>query len=408
MTAPDPQPDQPRVALVSYSTKPRGGVVHTLSLAEAMVRIGMPVRVVSLGDPAQGFYRPVHAPFTLVPTPEHRATLEGRVFASIDALEDGLAAIADEVDIFHTQDCISARAAARVRDAGSGVRVLRTVHHVDDFITAALIECQRQAIVEPDDLVVVSEDWRSRLLAGYGRTATVIHNGIDAGRFPPIGRTRRNAVRRDLGLSGRFTVLAVGGIEPRKGSVVLLRAMAILAGRFHPAPALVVVGGHSFQDYSTYRDDAIAMLPGLGLDLGRDVILAGTVTDATLHEYYRSADVLAFPSVKEGWGLVVLEAMTAELPVVASDIPVLREYLTDHETAVLTRADDPLSLAAGLLEVASDEVLRERLIDGGRSLVRRFSWVRAAREHRALYAERWLASDRVPRASATPRPESRA
>ena len=47
-----------RVALVSYSTKPRGGVVHTLSLAEAMVDVGMPVRVVSLGDPAAGFFRP--------------------------------------------------------------------------------------------------------------------------------------------------------------------------------------------------------------------------------------------------------------------------------------------------------------------------------------------------------------
>lgn len=392
MTRSNRQSDRPRVALVSYSTRPRGGVVHTVSLAEAMVRIGMPTRVVSLGDPDRGFYRPVRAPYTLVPAPEHRATLEERVFTSIDALEEGLAAIADEVDVLHTQDCISARAAARVRDAGADVTVVRTVHHIDDFTTAALIECQRRAVVEPDHLVVVSEDWRTRLQSEYGLSATVIHNGVDAGRFPPIGRARRDAVRRELGLSDRFTFLAVGGIEPRKGSVVLFRAMAILARQIHPAPALVVVGGHSFQDYGSYRDEALAMLPELGLELGRDVILAGTVSDTVLHEYYRSADALAFPSVKEGWGLVVLEAMSADLPVVASDIPVLHEYLTDHETAVLTPTGDPQSLADGLLEVIADGALRERLIDGGRSLVPRFSWERAATEHRALYGEIWAMS----------------
>lgn len=381
-----PRVAPPRVALVSYSTKPRGGVVHTLSLAEAMVRQDMPVRVVSLGEPDQGFYRPLRAPFTLVPAPALAPTLDERVFASIDALEEGLAAIAEDVDILHTQDCISARAAARVRDAGADVRVVRTVHHVDDFTTAALVECQRKAILEPDQLVVVSEDWRSRLGADYGVEATVIHNGVDAGRFPPIDAARRSAVRREAGVDERFVFLAVGGIEPRKGSVFLLEAMAALAGRLDPAPVLVVVGGHSFQDYTQYREDALAMLPGLGLQLGRDVILAGTVTDDRLHELYRSADALVFPSVKEGWGLAVLEAMTADLPVVASDIPVLREYLVDHENALLTRVGDADSLAAGMHEVMRDVDLRAALAAGGRALVPAYSWERAATEHERLYA----------------------
>src|SRR6185312_9324010 len=101
---------------------------------------------------------------------------------------------------------------------------------------------------------------------------------------------------------------------------------------------------------------------------------------------YRSADALAFPSVKEGWGLAVLEAMTAELPVVASDIPVLQEYLTDHETAVLTRVGDARSLAGGMRELATDPTLRAALVEAGRSLAPRFSWERAAREHQRLYA----------------------
>ena len=111
----------------------------------------------------------------------------------------------------------------------------------------------------------------------------------------------------------------------------------MLAHELDPRPALVIVGGHSFQDYTRYRDDVLATLPGLGLELGRDVILAGSISDAELHEWYRSADALVFPSLKEGWGLAVLEAMAADLPVVSSDIAVLREYLTPGPD----RGDDP-------------------------------------------------------------------
>lgn len=379
--------DAPRVALVSYSTKPRGGLIHTLSLGEAMHAQGLPVCVVSLGDPAQGFFRPVRVPHRLIDPPAPADTLEERVFASIDALEKGLGELADEVDIVHTQDCISARAAARVRDAGAGFRVVRTVHHVDDFTTQVLIDCQRKAIEEPDQLVVVSDDWRTRLKAEYGVDAVVIHNGVDATRFPAITPERRAAVRAAAGVADRFVFLSVGGIEPRKGSKYLCQALAALASELDPPPALVVVGGHSFQDYTAYRDDVLASLPGLGLELGRDVILAGTLSDAELHEWYRSADALAFPSVKEGWGMVVLEAMSADLPVVASDIAVLQEYLTHGRTALLTRAADPVSLAAGMRSLATDAALREALVLGGRALLPEYSWQRAACEHARLYAE---------------------
>ncbi len=382
----DPVESPPRVALVTYSTKARGGVVHTLSLADALTDRAMPVRIVALAHPGQDFFRPVRTPYSLVPASPPADTLEERVFASIDDLEVGLSKVAHEVDIFHTQDCISARAAARVRDAGAGVRVVRTVHHVDDFDTEALMECQRKAIEEPDQLIVVSQDWRNRLRADYGVDSVVIHNGVDAHRFGPIPPERREAVRRAAGVADRFVFLAVGGIEPRKGSIFLVQAMAMLAREPMPRPALVVVGGHSFQDYTRYRDQVLATLPELGLELGRDVLMAGSISDAELEGWYRSADALVFPSLKEGWGLAVLEAMSADLPVVSSDIAVLREYLTRDKTAVMTRAGDPESLAAGMRRLAGDPGLRETLVRGGRQLVPAFSWERAAEEHARLYS----------------------
>jgi len=376
----------PRVALVTYSTKPRGGVVHTLSLAEALVAQGTDVRVVALGRPDGGFFREVAAPVTHIPAPEPLPTLEERVFASVDALEIGMRDLAGEFDILHTQDCISARAAARVRDAGAPVKVLRTVHHVDDFTTQALIDCQRQAILEPDRLLVVSEDWHGRLRREYAVESTVVHNGVDRTRFGPIDAQARHGIRHEHGVDDAFVFLAVGGIEPRKGTTHLFRALAELAHDGGTRPVVVIVGGHSFQDYAEYREKALVMLGELGLELGRDVITAGTLTDEQLHQWYRSADALAFPSVKEGWGLVVMEAMCAELPVVARDIPVLREYLTDGTDAVLTAVGDPHSLAEGMRAVMRDAELRRRLVAGGNAVVGRYTWDATARVHAGIYA----------------------
>ena len=105
-----------RIALITYSTKPRGGVVHTLALGEALYAAGADVTIVTLGDPAVGFYREVAAPTLVFQAPEGGGTLEEKVFASIDALEVGLRATSDRFDILHTQDCISARAAVRIRE----------------------------------------------------------------------------------------------------------------------------------------------------------------------------------------------------------------------------------------------------------------------------------------------------
>src|SRR5579864_6444932 len=75
----------------------------------------------------------------------------------------------------------------------------------------------------------------------------------------------------------------------------------------------------------------------------------------------RPADVLAFPSTKEGWGLAVLEAMSAGLPVVTSDLPVFREYLSPGRDALLVPVDDAPALAAALAAILDDPELADRL-----------------------------------------------
>jgi glycosyltransferase involved in cell wall biosynthesis len=111
----------------------------------------------------------------------------------------------------------------------------------------------------------------------------------------------------------------------------------------------------------------------------------GTVADAELPSWYHAAGAFVFPSVKEGWGLSVLEALAAGLPVVATDIPVFREYLTHGRTALLAPPGQPGPLARHIVSVVRDERLRKRLKDAGPPLAARFTWEACAREHQAVY-----------------------
>jgi len=379
----------PRVALVTYTTRPRGGPVHTVELAEALGQLGCPVHVFALGDPDSGFFRPLSVPHTIFPAPAIDGSLEERVFAAVDALAAGLAgALPGRFDVVHVQDCIASTAAVRLREAGALGVLVRTVHHLDDFTTPALVGCQHRSVVEPDHLLVVSEFWRQALRRDFGVEATVVTNGVDARRFAPgngvADPAAREALRERAGADGRFLFLTVGGIEPRKGSRQLLEALASLKQALDPPPLLAVVGGHSFQDHAPYRAAAMERAGELGLT-GDDMTVLGTVPDAEMPDWYRAADAFVFPSVKEGFGLVVLEAMAAGLPVVASDIPVFREYLHDGE-ALLPEAGDAAALAAAMRLVATDAAERARLAAAGPKVAQRFTWEQTARQHLAFYA----------------------
>jgi glycosyltransferase involved in cell wall biosynthesis len=116
------------------------------------------------------------------------------------------------------------------------------------------------------------------------------------------------------------------------------------------------------------------------------VVEVGTVPDADMPSWYRAADALAFPSVKEGFGLAVLEAMSAGLPVVTSDLPVFREYLVPGRDALLAPVGDIDALADALLAVLTDDELRGSLAAAGQELVQRFTWAESARRHLEVYA----------------------
>ncbi|AZG47104.1 MSMEG_0565 family glycosyltransferase [Gordonia insulae] len=358
-----------RVALLTYSTRPRGGVVHTLNLAEALSRIGADVTVWSLargGD--DGFFRTVDpgvtqrlVPFADVPD----ETITERIVRSIDAL--GSAFEPSAFDIVHAQDCISANAVGTC---------IRTIHHLDQFTTPILVECHEKAVVNPYARICVSRAVADEVRVGWDLTPTVIPNGVDHGRFAgaaadtPEATELRRQWRDKLGPY----VLAVGGIEPRKGSIDLLEAFAALRADA-PDLSLVFAGGETLFDYRDYRTEFERRRDVLGID----PVVLGPVPDDDLPSLVAACDVFAFPSTKEGFGLAAMEALSAGRPVVARELPILREVFGD----TVTYADSPSSLARALLDARTPDPHRR---DAGRTLAQSLTWDAAARSHLDFYA----------------------
>jgi glycosyltransferase-like protein len=378
-----------RIAMLTYSTRPRGGVVHALELSAALARRGHQVELMALGRAGDRFFREPEVRSRIIRCEPPEAPFDERIQAMLEAYTDGLEQPLGDggFDLIHTQDCLSANAALALRDRGVIDHVIRTVHHIDDFTSPSLIECQDRSILAPDALLCVSEPWVRRLADDYGVSARIVRNGVDARRHrPPTDRAERDRDRAAAGLNGQLTILSIGGIEPRKGSLTLLEALSELR-ELAPEldPVLVIAGGATLFDYRSEIERFHYRVAQL--ELGDHVRVLGSLSDDELSRLYRAADLFAFPSTKEGFGLAALEALACGLPVVASDIDALRTFLEHGHSALLVPVHDGDALARALATLARDPDARERLRAGGREVARAFTWDAAAATHEQVYAE---------------------
>jgi glycosyltransferase-like protein len=358
-----------RVALLTYSTKPRGGVVHTLALAESLADLGVEVDVWTLGrDGDTAFFRPVAANVGVraVPfEPRDEEPVGDRIIRSITVLAEAFRPHRGDYDIIHAQDCISANAA---------MPCVRTIHHLDHFTTPQLAACHERAVVEPAYRICVSAAVAEEVRLGWGFEPTVIPNGVDAARFAAGARdAARRARWRDK--LGRY-VLALGGIEPRKASIDLIEAFALLRRQGGPDLAelrLVFGGGETLFDYRDYR----AAFEARAAELGITPDIVGVLADDEMPALVAEASVLAMVSAREGFGLAGMEALAAGVPVVARDLPVLHEVYGD----TVAFAEDAPGIAAALARQLSAPLP----LDVGRVLAASYTWKRAAAAHLTVY-----------------------
>ena len=344
--------------------------MHTLALAEALAAAGQDVTVWTLGRGGDsGFFRTVDPRVRqqVVPFPEIPGEAVGpRILRSIAVLRDAFDG--SGYDIVHAQDCISANAAGRC---------VRTVHHIDHFTTPELAACHERAITEPYAHLCVSAAVAAELQRGLGA----------AGDGHPE-RRRRGAVRRGgrpRPGSGRGPPRLASAARPLRARGRRHRAAQGLAGIARRLRAYWPASGRrcgsssrAARPCSTTATTGPAGSSAPGTSASTPVVL-GPVPEADLPSLVAAAAVFAFPSAKEGFGLAAMEALAAGVPVIASDLPVLREVFG----GAARFAADTQDFAAGLLGALHrpDPALRA----AGARLAASYTWAAAAAQHLRFY-----------------------
>lgn len=228
------------------------------------------------------------------------------------------------------------------------------------------------------DRVVAVSDATRRDLEGFARVPParihVIHNGADLQRYTPHGRAAARAeVQRWLGdrlpPDAPYLLYTARLEHPGKNHVRLLEAFAQLR-RERGLPHRLVLAGSRWNGADAIDAKAAA------LELGGAVVFPGFVPDALLPALYRAADAFVFPSLFEGFGIPVLEAMASGTPVCAAERASIPEVLGD--AGVLFDPEAPRAIAAALARLLDDTALRERCVARGLERCRRFTWDRAA------------------------------
>jgi len=238
------------------------------------------------------------------------------------------------------------------------------------------------ALRAADRVIAISQHTAQDLRAAYaiGPSRLTVIPLAAAPTFYPRPAPEVSAVRQKYGLPDRY-LLYVGSNKPHKNLLRLVEAWAQYAIRnTHCAPhATLVIAGLWDPRYPQPRQRAQA----LGLD--ESVIWLGPLPDADLPALYSGAATFVFPSLYEGFGLPVLEAMACGTPVACSNSSSLPEVVGD--AARTFDPGDAAAIAAALRDLVSDKTLRTRLRERGLQRAGHFSWTRTARETLDLYRQ---------------------
>lgn len=371
-----------RIALFTYSTKPRGSVIHTLELAEALQALGHRVCIFALDKDGAGFDRNLSCEFRLISArdapKEIDLLIKQRIQEFVNYLIDYSQNSQLDYDIYHAQDCISANALAIVRSQQIIPHFIRTIHHIEDYNSPYLRACQDRSIREASLCLCVSDSWQKQIQKDYQIHAPRVINGINVSRFSDRKDGSEDSLKEHLGLTGSPIYLTVGGIEPRKNSINLLKAFSQVLTDF-PNAQLAIAGGSTLFDYQDYRDRFLTTAQQLGIDIGKSVVITGVLSDAEICTIYRCADVFVFPSIKEGWGLVIFEAIASGLPMIASNMLPFTEFLTSTQALLI----DPnaVETIAQAMRSLNNFDLANSLIQASRCILADYLWERSAKMH---------------------------
>jgi phosphatidylinositol alpha-mannosyltransferase len=362
-----------RIGLVCpYRWDVPGGVqYHVRDLAETLRGMGHHVEILTPAENEESL--PEHATFAgrTVPVP-YNGSMASLQFGPVSAsrvhrwLRDG------HFDVVHVHEPAPPSASLLVCMIAKGP-IVATFHAATTRSKwlAALGPMARPWLERISGRIAVSDFARRVQVEHLGGDAVIIPNGVHVSAFahgPSLPGYTRGVDGPTIGFLGRYA-------EPRKGLPVLLAAMRTVV-RKHPGARLVIAG----------RGDAADIQDLIGEDLRPHVALLGEISEADKGAFLRSVDVYCAPNLLgESFGVVLIEALAAGAPIVASDLDAFARVLEDGAAGVLVPRGDPVALGRALSDLLADPGRRAKLSERGALVAASYDWQVLARRILAVY-----------------------
>ena len=363
-----------RIGLVCpYSWDVPGGVqYHVRDLAETLRGMGHHVEVLTPAEREESLPAE-HVTFAgrTVPVP-YNGSMASMQFGPVSAARVRRWLREGHFDVVHVHEPASPSVSLLVCMIAEGP-VVATFH-------AATIRSKALAAVGPmvrpwlekiSGRIAVSDFARRVQVEHLGGDAVIIPNGVHVASFaegPTLPGHTRGVDGPTIGFLGRYD-------EPRKGLPVLLEAMRAVVRRY-PGAQLLVAG----------RGDPAEARELIGEDLLASVALLGELSEADKAAFLRSVDVYCAPNLLgESFGVVLIEALAAGAPIVASDLDAFARVLEGGEAGVLVRRGDPAALARALSDLLAEPDRRAELSARGRTAAAGYDWAVVARRILAVY-----------------------
>lgn len=388
-----------RVLMLSWEFPPHlvGGLgKHVAELAPALAAHGLDIHVVTpslRGGPAVDEIcagLTVHRVPTIEPVAEPQSIIAFSQASNLYLERAGqeLAASLGGFDLLHGHDWLVAYASVALKYALKRPLMV-TVHSMERGRMQGTLSSDESLAINGTEWWLTYEAWRVLTVSNFMARQVhdyfsvpfdkldIIYNGVGQLPTPRMSAAERAAFRQGYAKPDERIAYYVGRMVHEKGVQVLIEAAPEIL-RSVPNLRFVIAGTGTYLD--TLRQLAAE------LQLSDRFVFTGFISDEVRDKLYEVADVAVFPSLYEPFGIVALEAMAHGCPVVAAETGGLAEFVTPHETGILTRCGDPSSLAWGMLHTLQHpEWAARRAANALRMVEEVYNWSRIAAQTAAVY-----------------------
>ncbi|PLS77263.1 MAG: glycosyltransferase family 1 protein [Chloroflexi bacterium] len=399
-----------RVLMLSWEFPPHivGGLgKHVADLAPALAQAGLDIHVVTPDLRGGPSVEQICAGATVYRVPTADRVIEQQSVIAFSQTSNlylerkawELASTLGGFDIIHGHDWLVAYASVAIKYALKRPLVV-TVHSMERGRMQGTLVSEQSLAINGAEWWLTYEAWRVITVSHYmaqqvssyfsipADKLDVIYNGVMKPQNAPLGPAERAAFRQTYAAPDEKIAYYVGRLVHEKGVHVLIEAAPLILSK-QPHIKFLIAGT------GVYTDVLRQLVEERGV--AANFIFTGFITDDVRDKLYQVADVAVFPSLYEPFGIVALEAMAHGCPVVVSETGGLAEFVTAHETGILTRCGDPESLAWGVLHTLQNPVWTARRVANALRMVEEvYNWQRIAGQTANTYCrvhDEWQASD---------------